>query len=79
MKTGIKPWTSLILARFQQLVWELPILEGIKALQKCCPDDSDLIFIESSSDLQVMKTAIKYWTSSILGQIGLFTWELFAI
>ena len=36
------------------------------------------ILIGSSSNLQVMKTGIKYLTSSIFGQIGLLASELLA-
>ena len=35
--------------------------------------------IGASSNLQVMRTSIKYQTSSISGQIGLFTLELLAL
>ena len=37
-----------------------------------------LFLIESSLDLQVMRTVIKSWLSLTLGQIGLFTRESFA-
>ena len=42
---------------------------------KCCPEN----LIGSSSHLQVTRTAVKSRTSSILGQIGLFTSELFVL
>ena len=43
-RTGIKSWTNLILAQFWLLTWELPALESLIDLGKCCPDDSDFIF-----------------------------------
>ena len=56
-----------IFADFRLLAWELPALKGLIDLGKC-PDDSDFIW-----------TAIKPRTSSILGQIELFTWKLLAL
>ena len=53
--------------------------EGLIDLGKCCPDDGVSFFIKSSPDLQVIRTAIKSWKRLILGQIGMFTRELFAI
>ena len=44
MSTGLKSWTSSILNQFRLLTCELPALEGLIDLGKCCPDDSDFIF-----------------------------------
>ena len=44
----------------------------------CCPEDSDFILIESSTNLLVTRTAIKSRTSWISGYIGLFTLEVLA-
>ena len=43
-KIGIKSRTSLILALFRLLALELPALESLIDLGKCCQDNSDFIF-----------------------------------
>ena len=78
-RTGIKSQTGSILAQFQLLAWELPTLEGLIDLGKCCLDDRDFIFYQIFIRLAGNEHSHKILTSSILGQIGLFTWELLAL
>ena len=94
IRTGIKSQTSLISGlkvSLEVLVTTLTSNQGIRLdyllwsylpLRSYYGKNINTIapfFIGSSSDLQVMRTGRKSWTSSIWGQIGLFAFELLAI
>ena len=77
-RTGIKSRMSAILDENGQFALESshsPIMEKINVVSMIGPSP----FIGSSSNLQVTRTGIKYWTSMNSGQIGLFTSELLAL
>ena len=75
MRTGIKSWTGSNFGRVWPVILELPALQPWKKNDVSTFSQSPLI--GSLSNLQVMRTGIKARISSNLGQIGLFTLELF--
>ena len=77
MRTGIKSWTGSNFGRIWPVILELPALQRWKKNDVSSFSQSPLI--GSLSNLQVMRTDIKARINSNLGQIGLFTLELFAL